>query len=564
MTGGPQSGDLLGRALTAARDLAYDWDLPGDGIDWMGAVDPVLGAAMARRLATGQGLSAQVHPDDRSERLLALARHLDKREPYDCVYRLANGVGGYRWVSDRGTAERNAVGRPIRMSGVLRPIDGFKLEEARLRRMAYRDDLTGLPNRRRLLHRLDRMLRTLIAAGRTGGLVVIGIYQLGMVNEVFGYPSGDAVLVEMGRRLLDEAGPQTEVARIAGDRFAVVLPGVCAAEAELACERLLRVLRAEPVETPGGDLRVTVSAGWLALPIQARTAGDALAKAESAMIEVKRAGRNAAQGYSPSRERRRAQRIDLAVVDLVERALSQQRVDLAFQPVVDSGTREVRHYEALLRVGDDYGGMLNAAAVVPAAESMGLMRRLDQAVLDMAIAELERHPGIALAVNVSAVNAGRSSWLDRAIERLAHQRALSNRLMVEITETVALIDPAETGRFVDTLHELGARVAIDDFGAGNPSFRALRRLGVDAVKIDGSFVVGIAGNPDNRLFVRALVGIARGFGLETVAEFVETEEDALVLRDEGVSQLQGYLFGRPERTRPWLVTAAEPVISSSG
>jgi diguanylate cyclase (GGDEF)-like protein len=564
MTGGPQSGDLLGRALTAARDLAYDWDLPGDGIDWMGAVDPVLGAAMARRLATGQGLSAQVHPDDRSERLLALARHLDKREPYDCVYRLANGVGGYRWVSDRGTAERNAVGRPIRMSGVLRPIDGFKLEEARLRRMAYRDDLTGLPNRRRLLHRLDRMLRTLIAAGRTGGLVVIGIDQLGMVNEVFGYPSGDAVLVEMGRRLLAEAGPQTEVARIAGDRFAVVLPGVGAAEAELACERLLRVLRAEPVETPGGDLRVTVSAGWLALPIQARTAGDALAKAESAMIEVKRAGRNAAQGYSPSRERRRAQRIDLAVVDLVERALSQQRVDLAFQPVVDSGTREVRHYEALLRVGDDYGGMLNAAAVVPAAESMGLMRRLDQAVLDMAIAELERHPGIALAVNVSAVNAGRGSWLDRAIERLAHQRALSNRLMVEITETVALIDPAETGRFVDTLHELGARVAIDDFGAGNPSFRALRRLGVDAVKIDGSFVVGIAGNPDNRLFVRALVGIARGFGLETVAEFVETEEDALVLRDEGVSQLQGYLFGRPERTRPWLVTAAEPVISSSG
>jgi diguanylate cyclase (GGDEF)-like protein len=561
MMGDSHAGDALGRVLTAARDIAYDWDLPGDAIRWTGALVPALGPATARSVATGKGLSAQVHPDDRSERLLALARHLDRHEPYDCVYRLADGAGGYRWISDRGTAERDPGGQAIRMAGVLRPIDGLKSEELRLRRMAYRDDLTGLPNRRRLLHRLNRMLRTLIAAGRTGGLVVIGVDQLGMVNEVFGFPSGDAVLVEAGRRLRAEAGAEAEVARIAGDRFAVMLPGVGAAEAELACERLMRALRDEPVETPGGDLRITVSAGWLALPLQARSAGDALAKAEGAMLEVKRAGRNAVQAYSHSHERRRAQRIDLAVVDLVERALSRQRVDLAFQPIVDAGSREVRHYEALLRVGDDYGGMLNAGAVVPAAESMGLMRRLDLAVLDMAVTELERHPGISLAVNVSAVNAGRGSWIDRAIERLGAQRLLANRLMIEITETVALIDPNETARFVDTLHELGARVAIDDFGAGNTSFRALRRLGVDVVKIDGSFVTGIAENPDNRLFVRALVGIARGFGLETVAEFVETEEEALVLRDEGVGQLQGYLFGRPEMTRPWL---AVPVSSWGG
>lgn len=551
MMGKGELADPLLRALVAAGDLVYDWDLHGDEIRWHGPVDAVLGASTAGRAASGKGYGAQVHPDDRSDRLLALARHLDRGESYDCVYRVADGAGGYRWINDRGTAERNGSGPPARMAGVIRTVDAFKGEEEKLRRLAFRDDLTGLPNRRRLLQRLDRMLRTMIAGGRVGGLVVVGIDQLGMVNNVFGYPSGDAVLAEVGKRLEAGVGKGGEVARITGDRFAAVFAGGGADETEKSVERLLLDLRSRTVDTPGGDLRITVSGGWVSIPSQARTARDALAKAESAMLEAKRSGRDAVQPYRESQERRRSQRIDLAVADLIERALLNSRIDLAFQPVVDSGDHSIKHYEALLRIGDDFGGMLNAGALIGTAESMGLMRRLDRAVLDLAIGELTRHPKISLAVNVSAVNAGRGSWIDRAVEHLQGKREIASRLLVEITETVALVDPDETARFVEMLHQLGAKVAIDDFGAGNTSFRALRRLGVDMVKIDGSFVTGIATNPDNQLFVRALVGIARGFGLTTVAEFVETADEAQFLRDEGVGQLQGYLFGRPEMARPW-------------
>lgn len=543
--------DPVLRALVASGDLAYDWDLSSDQIRWSGSVATVLGVGTAGRASSGRGFAAQVHPDDRSDRLLALARHFDRRETYDCVYRLSDGVGGYRWVSDRGSAERNGSGQAARMAGVLRIVDPFKNEEAKLRRLAYRDDLTGLPNRRRLLHRLDRLLRTMIASGRSGGLMVVGIDQLGIVNDVFGYPSGDSALAEVGRRLMAEVCDTGEVARIAGDRFAIVLNSASPEATEQAAERVLLNLRGRTIETPGGDLRITVSAGWVAIPAQARSSRDAVAKAESAMFQAKRAGRDGAQPYRESREKRRAQRIDLAVVDLIERALTHNRIDLAFQPVVDAATHSVQHYEALLRIGDDFGGMLNAGPMIATAESMGLMRRLDLVVLDLAVGELARHPEIALAVNVSAVNAGRGSWLDRAIEQLAHKPEIAGRLMVEITETLALVDPAETVRFVDALHKLGAKVAIDDFGAGNTSFRALRRLGVDIVKIDGSFVTGIASNPDNQLFVRALVGIAKGFGLATVAEFVETPDEARILKEEGVGQLQGYLFGRPEMARPW-------------
>jgi diguanylate cyclase (GGDEF)-like protein len=538
------------RALVASGDVAYDWDLGGDLIHWHGPVGTVLGGATAGRAGSGRGFGAQVHPEDRSDRLLALARHLDRGEAFDCVYRVSDGNGGYRWISDRGTAERNG-GQATRMAGVIRIVDTFKGEEAKLRRLAYRDELTGLPNRQRLLHRLDRLLRVMIAGGRAGGLLVVGIDQLGMVNNVFGYPSGDAVLAEVGKRLIAGFAEAGEVARITGDRFAVVLTAASADAIEEATERLLQSFRTRPVETPGGDLRITVSAGWIAIPAQARSARDAVAKAESAMIEAKRSGRDVAHRYRESQERQRAQRIDLAVADLIERALMHNRIELAFQPVVDSADHSVQHYEALLRIGDDFGGMLNAGAMISTAESMGLMRRVDLVVLDLAVSELVRHPTISLAVNVSAVNAGRGSWLDRATELLAAKPAVAARLMVEITETLALVEPAETARFVEALHTLGAKVAIDDFGAGNTSFRALRRLGVDMVKIDGSFVTGIASNPDNRLFVRALVGIARGFGLTTVAEFVETADEARILREEGVGQLQGYLFGRPELTRPW-------------
>ncbi len=453
---------------------------------------------------------------------------------------------------------RSGAGQPSRIAGVLRIIDPFKNEEAKLRRLAYRDDLTGLPNRRRLLDRLDRLLRTMIAGGRTGALVVVGIDQLGKVNDLFGYPSGDSALVEVGRRLIAEVGDIGEIACIAGDRFAIVLNSASPEVTEQMAERVLLGLKGRPIETPGGDLRITVSAGWVALPVQARSARDAVAKAESAMFQAKRGGRDAALPYRESREKRRAQRIDLAVVDLIERALTSNRIDLAFQPVVDAASHSIEHYEALLRIGDDFGGMLNAGPIVATAESMGLMRRLDLAVLDLAVSELARHPEIVLAVNVSAVNAGRGSWLDRAVERLSRQSGVASRLMVEVTETLALVDPAETVRFVDALHKLGAKVAIDDFGAGNTSFRALRRLGVDMVKIDGSFVTGIASNPDNQVFVRALVGIAKGFGLATVAEFVETADEARILKEEGVGQLQGYLFGRPEMARPW----AGPLSSS--
>jgi EAL domain-containing protein (putative c-di-GMP-specific phosphodiesterase class I) len=224
---------------------------------------------------------------------------------------------------------------------------------------------------------------------------------------------------------------------------------------------------------------------------------------------------------------------------------------------VDARTHEVDHYECLLRLRLETGTIVAAGAFIPVVERSGLMRLIDRRALDLALAELIRYPQISLAINISAVTASDSSWLRQVSSTVKNHPSIAPRLLVEITETIALENIEETARFVSSLRDLGVRVALDDFGAGFTSFRNLRALAVDTVKIDGSFVKNLADNVDNQVFVRTLMGLAESFGLSTVAECVETAADAAHLVERGVSLLQGYFFGRPTIERPWLTSETE-------
>ncbi len=232
--------------------------------------------------------------------------------------------------------------------------------------------------------------------------------------------------------------------------------------------------------------------------------------------------------------------------DGVQEALKEDRILLAYQPVVDAKSHGVSYFECLVRMYDREGALVPAAQFIPAIEQLGLMRSIDNRVRDLAIAALERFPEVNLAINISGLTATERSWLRGLVARLKGRSDLASRLIVEITETTALMDIDETSRFVSSLRALGCRVALDDFGAGFTTFHHLRALTVDVVKIDGSFIRAITGDKENQIFIRNLLALAETLGVSTVAECVETEEDANYLTREGVSLLQGYYFGRPE------------------
>ena len=189
---------------------------------------------------------------------------------------------------------------------------------------------------------------------------------------------------------------------------------------------------------------------------------------------------------------------------------------------------------------------------MPAIEQLGFIRVIDRHVLETAVEELADNPKVHLGINISGLTATDRSWLRAIIALLRDKREVARRLLVEITETEALHDIEESARFVGSLHELGCRVALDDFGAGFTSLRHLQALGVDIVKIDGSFVRNLTQSNANQVFLRHLVGLAKGLGLQTVAEMVETSEEASILQQEGVGFLQGYYFGRPSLEKPWI------------
>jgi diguanylate cyclase (GGDEF)-like protein len=541
----------LHSALEAAGDLAYIWDLASDALEWHGATMTGLGGSHAAAIGTGKGFAERIHPEDRSLRESRLETSAARGDFFECEYRLGDESGATIWVQDRGRAELAADGSPQRLMGVLRLVTDRKLEQLRLERLANHDELTGHFNRTRLREALNRAVSSSLRSGRPGAYLAIGIDKLGTVNDAFGYQIADEVIIEIGRRLDRQFRGGDVMGRVGGDRFGVVLSNCPPENVASLAEKILALIGQAQITTSAGPLYATVSIGGVCFPEQGMNGFDVMTRAETALAEAKRAGRDCFAAYRVARAQQRQQRSDIALGEGVQRALRENRLVFAYQPVVNSDSGAVAYHECLLRMIAEDGSIVSAAAFVPVIEQLGFIRLLDRYVLERAVSEASQHPECALAFNISGLTATDHAWLRFLVSLLRDRPEVARQLVIEITETAALHDIQESARFVGTLRELGCRVALDDFGAGFTSFRYMQALDVDIVKIDGSFVRNLAESQDNQIFLRHLVGLADAFGLITVAECVESARDAAILLQEGVRFLQGYHFGRPTLEQPW-------------
>jgi diguanylate cyclase (GGDEF)-like protein len=540
------------QAVAAAGDIAYDWDLVTDTIIWSGRLKALFPDAAPP--PTGSEFRGLVVAEDQAIRAKRLQAHIDGRgqTEFECEFRLRGGDGRFIWVDDRGSAQYHDDGRPSRLLGTLRIVTARKEREARLEYLASFDDLTGHYNKLRLKEALQHGLALAARYRIPGAYLVVGIDKLTSLEQAFGPASADALIVGVGQRIEACLRASDIIGRLGGDRFGIVLSGCPEGSIGIAAGKILQAVRQTPIVTPNGPVHATVSIGGVAFAEHGASAPEVMGRADVALQEAKRSGRNCFVRFFESEEQRETRRRAAMMSEEVQSALKTGRLILAYQPVVDSRSHEIHHYECLLRLRLESGAVIAAGAFVPVVERSGLMRLIDRRALDLALAELSRHPDIALAINISAVTTTDASWLRTLNASLKNRPDIAPRLCVELTETIALENIEETAKFVSSLRDLGARVALDDFGAGFTSFRNLRALAVDTVKIDGSFIKDLAGNVDNQVFVRTLMGLADSFGLSTVAECVETAADAAHLAERGVRYLQGYYFGRPTIERPWL------------
>ncbi len=541
-----QELDRLRSAIAASGDIIYDWDLTSDSVSWWGQVGDIFGMAGPAAIQSGADFENLIHPDDRLKRVEARERHIVEGCAYDSEYRLRVDTGEFCWVHDRGCAELSAQGKPVRFTGILRVVTARTPAEATPAEQVSYDELTGHYSRVRLR---DALEHALVYCGRyrtSGAYLAVGIDNLTQINDVYGYETADAVIIGVAQLLDRQLRASDVVGRMEGDRFGLVLSNCGERDVLSVAEKVLTAVRETPIETSRGPVQVTVSIGGVAFPtLPGQTAHDIMRRSEIALQEAKQLGRNCFVPYLYSEDQQRQRQKDMVIAKQVQEALKDGRLVFAYQPVVRADNLETSYYECLLRMIDEDGAVVPAAAFISVIERMGLVRSIDHRVLDMAIDELIEDSQISLAINVSGLTAGDRTWLRLLVSRLKGRPKVANRLIIEITETVALHDIDETANFVATVRNFGCRVALDDFGAGYTSFRHLQALAVDMVKIDGSFVRDLDNDLDNQLFVKTLLSLADGFGLETVAECVETEEQVTFLTKQGIRLLQGYHFGRP-------------------
>ncbi|MEI7669554.1 MAG: GGDEF domain-containing phosphodiesterase [Pseudomonadota bacterium] len=384
---------------------------------------------------------------------------------------------------------------------------------------------------------------------KSGSLLIVSIDNFAMIMGTFGHEDAEKVILQICEEIHNITGETSIVERISQEQIGVIILSCTRQTMDGFAKKINTAIQDYGTSSAISSLHVTCSIGGVDFPSNADSATDALDKA---YIALKNSSDNYYCTFDETRDESTLYRQQMGLANYLRRAISDNRLRLAYQPVIDSTTGAISHYEALLRVISKDGKISSAGSLIPVAERMGLIDLIDQIVFDMVIKELTKYPQVHLAFNVSNITTNNQEWLEYATNILRDNPNVANRIIVEITETAAQKDLRRTAYFVASLQANGCKVALDDFGSGYTSFRQLKALDVDMVKIDGAFIKDITENSDNRFFVKTLLDFTKGFGLVSVAEYIEKGETAKLLMEMGVNFMQGYYFGKPENYRSWI------------
>lgn len=442
---------------------------------------------------------------------------------------------------------RDGTGAISGLLGASLNITEHKAAQARMAFMTHHDSLTGLPNR--ILLR-DRVGQAIAHAERSSGkvaLLFIDLDHFKTINDSLGHPVGDALLRTVAARLQDCVRDSDTVSRQGGDEFLILLPDIRDAEAVVSVVSKILGQLVQPVRIEGHDLSITLSVGVTVYPDDGNDFDTLLKKADTAMYYAKQAGRNTYRFYAEKMNQGLTRHLE--IVNGLHRALERGEFELFYQPQVSLADGRAHGVEALIRWHHPERGMVSPVEFIPVAEESGLIVPIGEWVLRQAARQAVKlhqagYPDLVMAVNLSALQFRRGGLEDTIRQVLLETGLPPDKLELELTESL-LIDDMDVVR--QTLHSLkarGVRLSIDDFGTGYSSLSYLQKLEVDLLKIDQSFIRGL-GNDQTAAIVRAIVQMARGLNLKTIAEGVETQPALDFLQELGCDSVQGYFFSRP-------------------
>jgi diguanylate cyclase (GGDEF)-like protein/PAS domain S-box-containing protein len=494
----------------------------------------------------GQTPFDTIHPKDVERARDSFAALVRGENPAPIELRFRHADGSWIWLEALGN---NLLEHPGIRGIVLtsRDVTERKRAEERAQYLANYDVLTGLPNRFLMQDRLSQACAQAHHSEARVAVMHIDLDRFKVVNETLGHYVGDALLKQAADRIKKSAREGDTVARVGGDEFTIVLPNVASVQALSAfAEKVLGGL-ARPFPGEGQDLFVSASVGISLFPDDARSVDDLIKHADAAMFRAKATGRNNYQFFT--RELNEEVQERLLMEGGLRKALQREEFRVVYQPKIDLATREVVGAEALIRWSHPKLGVVGPARFVPVAEDSGIVGQIGEWVLRTVCRQIRQWQGeglsLPVAVNVSARQFQQADLADLVVSVLSETEVPARLLEIELTESAVMQDAEASVVALERLKSFGVQISIDDFGTGYSSLSYLKRLPLDVLKIDQSFVRDISSDPNDAAIVRAIITLARSLGMKVIAEGVETEAQLAFLNAYGCQYAQGYMFGKP-------------------
>ncbi|HEX7971409.1 MAG TPA: EAL domain-containing protein, partial [Thiobacillus sp.] len=506
-----------------------------------------------------QSASVLARPDHFSKHLLAVLETRELSERYEI--QMTDG----RVITELDYPVRDRDGRFIGHLWIYEDITRERQTAEQLVYLAERDALTGLYNRHRFQQELARTMLDSDRHQIQCAVMFFDLDEFKTINDSYGHRAGDALLIRVAGEIGALVRRNEVLARLGGDEFAILLPGAQGNEAEVLADRVVRAIAQIPFRFEGQNLRATTSLGIAYYPAHAIDADDLVARADIAMYQAKEAGKNTWRVFRADSEADSEMRSRLSWSERISNALDKGLFQLHFQGVYRAEDGTLSHLEALIRMIDERNPdqLIMPGHFIPLAEKSGRILDIDRWVIREVVTMLADNPDYPpIALNLSGRSLSEPT-LPQFIGDALHNGGVNpRRLIVEITETAAVSDLHDAQHMIEALRQLGCGVCLDDFGVGFASFAYLKHLHVDTIKIDGIFIRDLSNDPDNQVFVQAMVSVAFGLGKSVVAEYVEDGRTLALLRNFGIDLVQGYFLDRPIAHHPALQSKKQRQVSS--
>lgn len=524
----------------------WDWDMKQDFIYFSTKANEIMGIKERGGLLHKKDIINKVVEQDKELLKRAFVSHeKGEADSFDATIRMEVADERYVWVKIRGKALLDESGNAIRIAGSINNINKEKLNEAKIHKLAFYDDLTELPNREYFNQRLNDLILNIDI--EKFAVMFVDVDNFKMINESLGHKYGDEVLKKIGTILKDRMGERGEWIRFGGDEFIAIVEDYSDMnDIQKMAEEIMKAFRGK-IEIGGLGFVLTLSMGISVYPEDGSDSNLILKHADTALNEAKRKGKNAFQIYTQALSQNATNKV--VFENELRQAIDEKQFVIYYQPQYDVSKRKIISYEALIRWMHPTKGVVGPMDFIPIAEERGWIIEMGEFVFEEAIRQLKEWEDAGHVVNMS-VNLSAKQFRDIKLIEFCEEitgkyHIAPNRVELEITETIALTDIVYTNQILEQLRALGFRIALDDFGTGYSSLNYFKSLPIDVVKIDKSFVHGMNLKAGAKEIISTIIQLAHAFGRVVIAEGVEEAEELEYLTDLSCDMIQGYYIGRP-------------------